>query len=93
MRNIDTLARVGGDEFVILLPQTDGAGAKIVADRVLVALRKPLAIGQTTSCTGASIGIAIYHGGGESVDQFIERADSAMYSVMAAGRDGFSLSA
>jgi len=92
LRNIDTLARVGGDEFVILLPQTDGDGARIVADRILAALRKPLKVGATTASVGVSIGIAVHHAG-ESVAQFIDRADSAMYSVKAAGRNGFALSA
>ena len=92
LRNVDTLARVGGDEFVALLPQTDAAGAKVVADRIMEAVRSPLRAAHRRSLS-ASIGIAAFSGAGDSGDSLIERADAAMYKVKSEGRCGIALSA
>jgi len=92
LRNVDTLARVGGDEFVALLPQTDAAGAKVVADRIMRAMDLPLRIAQRRSIT-ASIGIAVFSGATDSAASLVERADAAMYEVKSRGRAGIALSA
>ena len=91
LRNVDTLARVGGDEFVALLPQTDATGARVVADRIMNAVRRPLRVAHKRSVT-ASIGIAVL-GANDTADVLIERADAAMYRVKSEGRCGIALSA
>ena len=83
-----TLARVGGDEFVMLLDMlTDRRLPEFLANRLLVALREPMPIDGELVAVGASIGIA--HGGGDytSIEQIRRDADLAMYEAKGAGRD------
>lgn len=81
LRDVDTIARVGGDEFVILLPgihqQADGLA---VASRINEALRKPIEIKANVSWNiRSSIGISFYPDDGRDVDTLIKRADDSMY--------------
>ena len=83
-----TLARVGGDEFVMLLDMlTDRRLPEFLANRLLVALREPMPIDGELVAVGASIGIA--HGGGDytSIEQIRRDADLAMYEAKGARRD------
>jgi diguanylate cyclase (GGDEF)-like protein/PAS domain S-box-containing protein len=93
LRSVDTLARIGGDEFVVLMPQTEARGAKVVADRILHSLRRPLTVGHSKATISASIGVAEHAHGIETPEKLIARADTAMYSVKTAGRNGIALSA
>ena len=88
-RAIDTPARYGGDEFLIVMPEADLAGAEEVARRVrkrLAALAFPGA--PDLACT-VSIGAAEADPGMQNVDAWVRAADSALYRAKAAGRDGF----
>ena len=79
-------ARLGGDEFVVLCEGTDGFGARKIADRIQGALSLPVTIGELRVRGGASIGIAVALGAGESADALLHRADEALYAAKRAGR-------
>lgn len=83
----DTLARIGGDEFVMILatePQPESVSA--VATRVIEALRKPFEIEGHRFEIGASVGIALYPDDGGNADTLMRAADAAMYRVKEEGR-------
>ena len=81
----DAVARIGGDEFGVLLPEAGSREAELIACRILDGLAEPLLIeGQTLRPT-ASIGIALAPDDGTSVDELLHAADLAMYAVKASG--------
>jgi diguanylate cyclase (GGDEF)-like protein len=93
VREVDTVARFGGDEFVVLLknlsPSPDKAGAECedVAVKILANLNQPyLLAGQDYWCS-ASLGITLFEGKGIGSDELLKRADIAMYQAKAAGRN------
>ncbi|MBB3223111.1 GGDEF domain-containing protein [Pseudoduganella umbonata] len=85
LRESDALARFGGEEFIVLLPDTDGKRAIAVAQRVQRLLREACA-GELPSCT-ASIGVAVQTDPDESLDALLCRADEALYRAKENGRD------
>lgn len=89
-RRTDTVARVGGDEFVVLLTSPDDLReiAMNIARQLLIAISMPFESEDRSFTLGASIGIALYDGTGISPAQLISRADSAMYQVKRAGKNG-----
>lgn len=89
LRDVDTLSRMGGDEFVALLQDADGAGAEQAARRVLAALAQPFALDGIPFSLGCSIGIALFPADGRSLDELIKCADTAMYRVKDRGRGDF----
>lgn len=92
VRATDTVARVGGDEFVVLLPDLRiPVEAEIIAGKVLAAVAKPVDVGAGEVAISASIGVSIYPDGGTDVDSLLRTADAAMYSVKAHGKKGFEV--
>lgn len=89
VRQVDMVARLGGDEFVLLLSDTHQRGAEITARRILDALGHVIHIGELSVNVSTSIGIALFPEDGDSMDELIKNADSAMYSVKERGRDDF----
>lgn len=86
MREADMIARFGGDEFVIVaqgLSAPEDVGA--IIDRLTSALEVPLKIGTRQMSIGASIGISVYPGDGDTAQELIQRADTAMYQAKANG--------
>ncbi len=82
-----TLARVGGDEFVILLHHVGGVmNATRVADRIHQSLARPVLVAGREVFTSASIGITISQGGGRGPDELLRDADTAMYRAKALGK-------
>lgn len=82
LRDSDTVARMGGDEFYILLPNvSDSAGATHVAERVLESIRQPVVLGDKNIEIGASLGIAIYPEHGQDDVELINHSDAAMYEA------------
>ena len=88
LRYTDVLARYGGDEFIVLLPETPSKGAQEVADRIRDAVANvPLdEDGKRIRCT-VSIGVAGHPADGNSLDAVAARADRAMYQAKQAGRN------
>jgi len=86
----DTLARHGGDEFTVLVGQTqDAEDAVEVAERILAELLRPVRIGDNEIYTNASIGIAPGHADYATTDELLRDADTAMYRAKAAGKAGY----
>jgi diguanylate cyclase (GGDEF)-like protein len=85
LRESDYLARFGGEEFVVLLPDTDMTLAATVAQRIQAALRTACDTGIPV-CT-ASIGIAAQTDPRQTLDDLLESADRALYRAKANGRD------
>jgi two-component system cell cycle response regulator len=89
LRETDFGARYGGDEFVLLLPHTSGAEARVFAERVAARLRESdLRLGERRIPLSASFGIASLHDGypEETEENLVQRADEALYAAKRAGR-------
>jgi diguanylate cyclase (GGDEF)-like protein/PAS domain S-box-containing protein len=93
VRGSDTVARFGGDEFVVLVeglhdrtPQASGEAA-LVADQIAMSLGKPYVLGDASHHSTPSIGIALFGEQLCSVDELLKHADLAMYQAKAAGRN------
>jgi diguanylate cyclase (GGDEF)-like protein/PAS domain S-box-containing protein len=92
LREVDVLGRTGGEEFVVLLPETDADGARVVAERVRAALEAaPLQVedGPSLSLT-ISLGVAVLEPG-EDPEALLRRADQALYAAKEAGRNTWRL--
>ncbi len=93
LRDCDTLARVGGDEFIALLPAVrDKTHALEVARRLTESLSKPLRAGEglELACS-ASVGIALFPEDGRTLDQLKHHADASMYEAKRSSREAVSL--
>ena len=89
VREYDTVARVGGDEFVLLLPQANAQGAQRVAGKVAQAFDEPFHIGQHELTLGCSVGVALYPQDGQDFDALVQSADMAMYGAKREGRNTY----
>lgn len=90
LRKSDTLARMGGDEFTLILPElnhSDDAG--VIADKIITALREPFEVMNQSCQIGVSIGISLFPQHGETPETLLQRADMAMYWVKNHGRNCF----
>ena len=88
VRTSDTVARIGGDEFVVLLPNIDSeASALAIAEKIRVALSVKFMANNTELVTGASLGVAIYPEHGETEAELNANADEAMYHAKSQGRN------
>ncbi|MFI6259547.1 diguanylate cyclase [Micromonospora zamorensis] len=92
IREVDLAFRQGGEEFVLLLPETDARGAAIVAERLGAAVREtPIAVEAYAGpvLVTVSVGIAVYPDNGSTGREVLEAADDALYAAKAAGRDTY----
>jgi len=87
----DTVARFGGDEFAVLLPNTNREDTIELATRLNLALAQPFEIMGHSLTVSASIGIAFNNGEDESVDALIKKADTAMYYTKKYGKNNFTI--
>jgi diguanylate cyclase (GGDEF)-like protein/PAS domain S-box-containing protein len=88
VRESDTVSRIGGDEFLVLLPVTEEKqDALVVAEKILLAFNKPFEIEGQNLQISSSIGIAFYPEHGSDEKLLIEAADSAMYQAKKSGRN------
>ncbi|HEY6444855.1 MAG TPA: GGDEF domain-containing protein [Acidobacteriaceae bacterium] len=89
VRESDTVARMGGDEFTVLLSiGLDRSHATRVANLILESLRAPIAVDSAAISLTASIGVAVFPENAQDSDTLIELADRAMYAVKRLGRNG-----
>ena len=87
-RDVDTLARQGGDEFILLLPELNGPqDAETIVDRLLHIVRKPVELGGSTFHPTASIGISIFPRDGSTASALLANADAALYVAKRGGRN------
>lgn len=92
LRAVDTVARVGGDEFVVVLPELHSPGAADeTAQKVLHALAAPYSIEEHELFVTPSIGISVYPRDGEDAETLICRADAAMYDAKQGGGSSYRL--
>ena len=88
VREVDSLARFGGEEFVVLMPGASLVEAKPIAERLRERLcATPLLAADTTVALSISIGIAQWQGGGEDLSQLLVRADTALFQAKDQGRN------
>ncbi|MCW5821531.1 MAG: diguanylate cyclase [Cyanobacteria bacterium TGS_CYA1] len=85
VRDVDTVARFGGEEFVVLLPETDLKAAKVVADRICTSIREKQVEGVGTIT--ASLGVAVFPHDANDKDRLFELADKALYLSKTKGRN------
>jgi diguanylate cyclase (GGDEF)-like protein/PAS domain S-box-containing protein len=94
-RNMDLLARQGGDEFLLLLADLDRdtaeAASRGVAEDLLRSLTEPFSISGAEFHIGASIGISLYPRDAADADELLRHADAAMYAAKNAGRNGLTV--
>jgi diguanylate cyclase (GGDEF)-like protein/PAS domain S-box-containing protein len=89
-RTADTVARMGGDEFVVMLPRmATTAEAEIVARKVLIALAEPVVVDGHELLVTASVGLASCPGLAQDAATLLSRADAAMYASKRAGRNSW----
>ena len=91
LRGSDLLFRMGGDEFTVLLPEIHAPeDAAFVARRVMDAVAQPVQVHEHELTVGATIGIAVYPGDGDTGEALLKNADAAMYAAKEAGRGGYT---
>ena len=90
MREADTVARFGGDEFTAVLPMIGRAeDAAMIAKKIIEVGRQPLTIGSNELAITISIGIALFPDDGEDVETLMKNADSAMYRAKESGKNNY----
>jgi diguanylate cyclase (GGDEF)-like protein/PAS domain S-box-containing protein len=90
VRGEDTVSRLSGDEFAVVLARlTDADDAGLVAAKILQRLKSPFQVGGTEVVVSASIGITLYPGDASSADVLMRNADAAMYNAKSRGRDNY----
>jgi diguanylate cyclase (GGDEF)-like protein len=88
VRQIDTAARYGGDEFVVLLPETDPTGAFVLAEKIRLGVNAiAIELPGASPRPSLSIGVVSYPDDGRTADELIISADGAMYASKRAGKD------
>ena len=90
LRNSDTLARIGGDEFVVLLPHiSEREQALLVAEKLISVLDVPMVVQEHSLHISTSIGVCLFPQDGHDTDVLLRNADTAMYQAKAAGRNTY----
>lgn len=90
LRSQDTLARIGGDEFVLLVRLLEPDDAPQVAARQVGLLSRAFRVDEHELLISASVGIALYPGNGLTAEELLMNADAAMYHAKGAGKNGYS---
>ncbi|MBJ7310619.1 putative bifunctional diguanylate cyclase/phosphodiesterase [Rugamonas sp. CCM 8940] len=89
LRAEDTVSRLGGDEFILLLHAGDGRGLAQVVEKVLALVARPHQIEPQQLTLTGSIGIALYPDDGKDLEELVKCADAAMYRAKKNGRNGY----
>ena len=89
LRATDTVARIGGDEFAVVLPSIGrDRSARRIAEKICYALGRPFNLDGTEALISASVGISVFPDDGEDGETLLARADAAMYTAKQSGRGG-----
>jgi diguanylate cyclase (GGDEF)-like protein len=86
VRASDTVGRLGGDEFMAILPGTSLAGALAVAEKLRASLTEPYALESESARVGVSVGVALFPEHGEESDGLLSAADAALYEAKREGK-------
>jgi diguanylate cyclase (GGDEF)-like protein/PAS domain S-box-containing protein len=90
LRSCDTVSRMGGDEFVVIMARVKAPGdAALVAAKLVEVLKAPFELGEERGCIGGSVGISMYPEDGSDADTLLNKADRAMYRAKQEGGGGF----
>ncbi|QDF29815.1 EAL domain-containing protein [Halarcobacter anaerophilus] len=90
LRDSDIIARMGGDEFIVVLDSTrDKNAASYVCQKILNIIKKPIEVEDNVLNTSASIGIAVYPDDGRDITTLIKNADTAMYHAKNLGKNNY----
>jgi diguanylate cyclase (GGDEF)-like protein len=90
VRAEDTVARIGGDEFGLIIQHATTRGsAEVVAQRIISTMNEPFEVHGLTLSIGVSIGVTMYPDEFDTYESVVSRADSAMYEAKAEGRGRF----
>jgi diguanylate cyclase (GGDEF)-like protein/PAS domain S-box-containing protein len=91
VRETDTIARIGGDEFLFIVSGLgDRKDAARIAEKALAAVSEPVSFNGKQVLVGASIGISLFPDQGEDIDRLIKEADEAMYRIKKKGKSGYT---
>lgn len=92
VREEDTVARMGGDEFIILLNDAGSVDTVVqVARRIIREMERPVQLGERELVVTCSLGISLYPDDGDEIEQLIQNADTAMYRAKEGGRNSYQL--
>jgi diguanylate cyclase (GGDEF)-like protein len=90
VRGVDTVARLAGDEFTVILEGlAEPADAEVVAMKMVEALRPPMRIGDAVVSVSTSVGLAVLEPSDVDAASLLRRADEALYEAKRAGRDRY----
>ncbi|MCU1752211.1 putative bifunctional diguanylate cyclase/phosphodiesterase [Pseudomonas sp. 6D_7.1_Bac1] len=89
LRSQDTLARIGGDEFVLLVQLAEPDDALRLAARQVGLISRPFRVAEHDLQISASVGIAVYPGNGQTPQELLMNADAAMYHAKGTGKNGY----
>jgi diguanylate cyclase (GGDEF)-like protein len=88
VREIDIVGRFGGEEFCVVLPDTDQEGSRLVAERIRKSAEKRLIKAYDTSLrVTLSIGLAVYPSDGKLLEELMDKSDWALYRAKSQGRN------
>jgi len=91
LRQSDTLGRLGGDEFIVIVTNAESYGSLVtVAEKILESLSNPIVIDNMEIVPGCSIGISIYPDHSVHPDELVQMADTAMYEAKNKGRNSYA---
>jgi diguanylate cyclase (GGDEF)-like protein len=90
IRNENTVARTGGDEFILILTDIESAeNAAVVAKKIILSLSDPFVVHEHTCQIGSSIGISVFPDDSEEIEKLVTDADNAMYKAKVAGKNNY----
>ena len=91
LRDVDTVVRLGGDEFTILIPELDlESQVELVAKRLLTAIKQPFRLESETMVPACSLGIALYPGDGTTPEALMLNSDRALYAAKKSGKNRYA---
>ncbi len=92
VREMDTVARMGGDEFVlVIVSEKEVENIKMIANRIIESLSRPISYKSKSCHIGSSIGIAAYPENGDTMEAVLRKADEIMYEVKNSGKNNFKI--